>query len=122
MGAPADAPPGPPIGVAPGPAIRVATGNALPATAGRRTVNTVRPGTLSTVTAPPCALATACTMARPSPVEPVARVRAESPRANRSKTRGSSSGGMPGPSSSMSTVIHGPPARTRAVTVVPGGV
>ncbi len=53
--------------------------------AGRRTVNTVRPGTLSTVTAPPCAAATACTMASPSPVDPVARDRAESPRANRSE-------------------------------------
>ncbi|GAA3153052.1 hypothetical protein GCM10017687_83560 [Streptomyces echinatus] len=51
-------------------------------------MNTVRPGTLSTVTAPPCAAATARTMASPSPVEPVARERAESPRANRSKTCG----------------------------------
>jgi hypothetical protein len=38
--------------------------------AGSRTVKTVRPGTLSTVTRPPCATVTACTIARPRPVEP----------------------------------------------------
>lgn len=75
----------------------------------------------STVTVPPCAVTIACTRARPRPVEPAWREREASPRAKRSKTEGRRAGGMPGPSSWISTRTSGPPAHTRAVTVVPGG-
>ena len=47
-------------------------------------------------TVPPCAATTASTIARPSPVLPVSRDRDAIPRANRSNTCGSRSGGMPG--------------------------
>ena len=77
--------------------------------------NRVRPGLLSTRTRPPCAVVTASTMARPSPVLAaplVPRDRAESPRTNRSNRVGCSSGGMPGPSSvTVSSMVPGCLAR-----------
>ena len=64
---------------------------------GSRTANSVWPGLLVTLTSPPCAATTATTIARPSPVLPSCRDRDAEPRANRSKTCGSRSRGMPGP-------------------------
>ena len=54
---------------------------------------------------------------------PAAREREESPRANRSKTSGCSSAGMPGPSSvDGQHGLAGLGRRSAVVTVVPGGV
>jgi len=50
-----------------------------------------------TVQEPPCAFATASTIASPSPTPPVARDRTSSPRAKRSKIRSSASGAIPDP-------------------------
>src|SRR5215468_4800663 len=54
----------------------------------------VRPGWLVTPTLPPCAAVTASTIARPSPVLPVACDREESPRTNRSNRPGWRPAGM----------------------------
>ena len=61
-------------------------------------------------------------MARPRPVLPCARDRELSPRANRSKTSGCSSAGMPGPSSATVSTTAPASGASRVVTVVPGGV
>ena len=60
-------------------------------------MNVVWPGRLWTLTVPWCATTTALTMARPSPVLPAARDREESPRAKRSNSSGTRSGGTPWP-------------------------
>jgi EmrB/QacA subfamily drug resistance transporter len=107
-------------------------------------VKRVMPGRLVTRTAPPCAVTTASTIARPSPVEAasVACDREVSARVNRSNRSGNRSGGMPGPSSVTVSTIRGSggivpcltdrglvagspggsPSLTATVTVVPSGV
>lgn len=85
-------------------------------------MNTVFPGTLATSTRPPCAAATADTMARPSPLPPASRERDPSPRANLPNTCGSTCAGMPGPSSATWTLTWPGASSTVVVTVVPGGV
>src|SRR5664279_561443 len=89
---------------------------------GSRTVKVVWPDLHDTDTEPPCALTTASTMARPSPVDPAARERDESPRTNRLKISGCSASGMPGPLSV--TVMTDTPGSVRSPdqTVVPAGV
>jgi hypothetical protein len=73
---------------------------------------------------PPCAPATAATIARPRPVLPLVCPRELSPRANRSNAVGRIDSGTPGPSSL--TAICTTPATsgrvTASVTVVPVGV
>ena len=65
---------------------------------------------------------TAATMARPSPVEPPLRgCGRRRPRAKRSKTWGSRSAGMPGPSSATERRTSGPSGRMQVTTRVPGG-
>ena len=92
-----------------------------PAT-GSRTVNRVAPGSLVTDTSPWCASTTARTIASPSPVLPARRDRDESPRANRSNSEPTSSGGMPGPSSSTASTTSSPSRSSMATTLVPSGV
>ena len=70
-------------------------------------MNSVWPGALSNVIVPLCALTTAETIARPSPVLPPLRDREVSPRANRSNTSDCSCSGMPGPLSiTCSTAVR----------------
>ena len=89
-------------------------------------VKHVRPGALVTDTCPWWAAVTASTMASPSPVLPAARDLEESPRTNRSNRVGTSSAGIPGPSSLTVTATHEPSgapgpgtAASPTVTVVP---
>jgi signal transduction histidine kinase len=79
-------------------------------------VNLVIPGRLVTEMQPSCAATTASTIARPRPVllpEALAsRAREVSARVKRSNSSGSSSGGMPGPSSVMLSSTRGPGGAT----------
>ncbi len=74
---------------------------------------------------PPCALTTAATIARPSPVLPSRRERDESPRANRSNTSGSSVAGYAGAVVGHAQQYRAPRLRralSDTVTEVPVGV
>ena len=84
---------------------------------GRVITKLVCPGRLVTLTVPPCAVVTACTMARPSPVLAPPFERAESPRTNRSNRAGCSSSGMPGPLSVTLTRTIGGSSLVVSVTV-----
>ncbi len=68
---------------------------------------------------PLCALTTAETIARPSPVLPPLLEREESPRANRSNTSDCSSAGMPGPLSMTCSTLCAGSVVNRVVTTVP---
>ena len=74
-----------------------------------------------TFTVPPCAATAAPTMDSPSPVLPVAREREESPRAKRSNTCASRSGGTPGPSSTTDKPTCPSTGVRVTETVVPSG-
>ena len=90
----------------------------------RRTSRVVSPGTDSSVTVPPCAATIASTSDSPRPTPTsLPRVRAASPRANRSKACSTSSGGKPGPSSwTVNPSRRTPHRHRRAGRGVPGRV
>src|SRR5690349_16774431 len=71
---------------------------------------------LASVTSPPCARRMFRAIGNPSPTPPVSLLRDGSPRWNGSKTRSSSPGDMPGPSSSTSTTSMPPSDGGRRVT------
>ena len=69
-------------------------------------------------TVPPCARTISATMARPSPVPPVSRVRESSSRTNRPKMRSRSSGATGGPSLSTTSTASAPSCRRMTRTAL----
>src|SRR5690606_26953337 len=117
-----------PPGSAPGPAAGsgapsgASAGPAGPAS-GTRTVNAAPPpGACAADAPPPCSSAMLRTIARPSPLPPVRRLRDLSARQNRPKTCGRSSAEIPVPVSATSISASAPSRRPRTVTVPPSGV
>src|SRR5260221_7338157 len=80
------------------------------------------PARSSTEMAPPCASTSARTMARPSPVPPVAAAREGSARKKRSKMRSRSSAGTPGPESATLSRTSCPVRAADTSMCPPGGV